>query len=380
MTNHRAAVPPLGGLALLTLSSLVACSGAGGSPSAKPERQAIVVRTAPVTVRDVVYRIQALGSLEPDELTRITAQVEGAVSEVVFREGDRVTPATVLLRIDPERYRLETERAEAALHQAEADAERSEADLKRREELAQSRLVAPEELARSRQETARLRAVAEAARVARAIAEQNLQRSEVRPAAAGVINTRTVDTGQFVKTGDLLATLVDTTRLRLRFRVSDAESLSAHEGAEVTFRVSALGGRDFPARIYHVGQVADPVSRQVEVLAWVRNPGVLKPGFFAEVTLPGQSKNQALVVPEGAVLASEQGFIAYVVDGGTVHERPIQVGLRTGDGFVEMLDGLTRGETVVVEGSDRLADGVAVRDADTPAVADSPAVADAPAR
>jgi multidrug efflux system membrane fusion protein len=131
--------------------------------------------------------------------------------------------------------------------------------------------------------------------------------------------------------------------------------------------VSALGTRDFMARIYHVGQVADPVSRQVEVLAWVRNPGVLKPGFFAEVSLPGASRSEALVVPEGAVLASEQGFIAYVVDGGSVHEKPIQLGLRTGDGLVEILDGLTRGETVVVEGSDRLADGSPVRVMDAPA-------------
>ena len=114
------------------------------------------------------------------------------------------------------------------------------------------------------------------------------------------------------------------------------------------------------------------MSRQVEVLAWVRNPGVLKPGFFAEVSLPGQSKSEALVVPEGAVLASEQGFIAYVVDGGTVHEKPIQVGLRTGDGLVEILDGLTRDETVVVEGSDRLADGAAVRDAGALPSADAP--------
>ena len=371
MTKHPGALLAIGGLAAFTFGTL-GCSGAGGSSSPPPGRAPIAVRTAPVTVRDVVYRIEALGSLEPDELTQITAQVEGAVSEVLFREGDRVTPETVLLRIDPERYRLETERAEAALHQAVADAERAGADLRRREELAESRLVAPEELARSRQETARLQAVAEAARVARAIAEQNLERAEVRPPAAGVINTRTVDTGQFVKTGDLLATLVNTARLRLRFRVSDAESLSAREGAEVTFRVSALGARDFPARIYHVGQVADPVSRQVEVLAWVRNPGVLKPGFFAEVSLPGPSKDEALVVPEGAVLASEQGFVAYVVGGATVHERPIQLGLRTGDGLVEILDGLKRGETVVVEGSDRLADGAAVRDADAPSEAGAP--------
>ncbi len=359
--KHRRVAPALvGGLVLL---SLPACRDTGSAGSGPPARPALAVRTAPVAVQDVVYRIKALGSLEAEDLVQVTAEVEGAVAQVLFNEGDSVTPRTVLVRIDPDRYRLELERAEAAQREATAEAERAGADLRRREELAGAQLVAPEELARSRQETARLRAAVEAARVARAIAEQNVERSEVHPPIAGRINTRTVDTGQFVKTGDLLATLVNASRLRLRFKVSDAESLYARVGEEVTFRVSALGAQDFPAKIYHVGQVADPTTRQVEVLAWVKNPGVLKPGFFAEVVLAGDSRKGALVVPEGAILASEQGFVTYVVKDGVAHQRPIQIGLRTGDGLVEIVDGLKPAETVVIEGSDRLDDGTPVRDA-----------------
>jgi membrane fusion protein (multidrug efflux system) len=169
-----------------------------------------------------------------------------------------------------------------------------------------------------------------------------------------------VETGRFVKEGDVLATLVDTSRLRLRFRVSEGESLRARDGEVVSFKVAAIGDREFPAKIYHVGEVADPATRQVEVLAWVRNPGVLKPGFFAEVTLASESKKGALVVPEGAIQASERGFVTYAVEGGTAKLRQIQIGLRTGTGIVEILSGLKAGESVVIEGSDRIADGAAV--------------------
>ena len=93
----------------------------------------------------------------------------------------------------------------------------------------------------------------------------------------------------------------------------------------------------------------------------MKNPGVLKPGFFAEVTLAGESKKNALVVPEGAVQASEQGFVTYVVEKGKAHLRPIEIGLRTGTGMVEILSGLKPQETVVIEGSDRLADGTNVQ-------------------
>ncbi len=314
-----------------------------------------------VKAEDVTYRVKALGSLEAEELVQVHAEVDGAVTAVEFHEGDRVTPESVLVRIDPERYRLEAERTEATYKKALADQHRAEADLERREELAREQLVAAEELNRARQEAERLTAEAAAARAAWNWASANERRSQVRPPRAGVINTKAVDTGQFVKAGTALATLVDTSRLRLRFKVSAADSLRAREGQAVSFRVAAAGEREFEASIYHVGEVADPTTRQVELLAWVRNPGTLKPGFFAEVTLATESKKGSLVVPEGAVQASERGFVAYVTEDGKARLRLLQVGLRTETGLVEVISGLKAGETVIVEGSDRLADGVAVQ-------------------
>jgi membrane fusion protein (multidrug efflux system) len=363
-------------LAVSAVSVVAAgCGRAEGKAPGKPgaSRPALAVRVAPVAVQDVTYEVKALGSLEPQELVQVTAEVEGAVSEVRFHEGDRVSPQTVLARIDPERYRLEAERAEASLKQAEAERGRAEADLERREALFASQLVAVEEVNRSRGETSRLRAAADAARAQRDWARQNQKRSEVRPPLAGVINTRTAETGRYVKYGDNLATLVDTSRLRLRFKVSETESLRAKEGGEVFFHVAALGQKAFPARIYHVGEIADATTRQVEVLAWVKNPGELKPGFFAEVTLAVESKKGALTVPEGAVQASERGFIVYAVEDGKAKVRPVEIGLRTGTGVVEILSGVEPGQTVVIEGSDRLGEGVAVAESGAPAGTPSPA-------
>jgi RND family efflux transporter MFP subunit len=320
-----------------------------------------MVRVAPVLVQEVIYQIKALGTLEAEEMVQVTAEVEGAVSDVRFHEGDHVNSQTVLAQIDPERYRVELDRAKASLDQSRAELGRAQADLKRREELSEAQLVAAEEMTRSRGENARLSAAVEVSRAAVGIAQQNFRKSEVRAPRAGVINTRTVETGQYVKLGGVLATLVDNSRLRLRFKVSDGESLRARQNGDVKFRVSAIGPQDFPARIYHVGEVADPATRQVEVLAWVKNPGTLKPGFFAEVTLAGEARKNALIVPEGAVQASEQGFVTYVVEKGRAHLRPIEIGLRTGKGSVEILSGVKPQETVVIEGSDRLADGLEVK-------------------
>jgi membrane fusion protein, multidrug efflux system len=360
--------PPLrSGAAVCALFLTVACSGSAGAPAARGgAARAVAVRMAPVQTQDVTYDIKSLGSLEAEELVQVTAEVEGAVSAVNFHEGARVGTGTVLARIDPQRYRVELQRADANLRRAQAEADRARSDLQRREALASENLVAPEELQRARTELERLAAEAASIAAAREIARQNVRRSEVRAPRAGAINTRTVETGQFVRPGTVLATLVDTSRLRLRFKVSEAESLRAQPGQDLTFRVSALGDRPFKATVYHVGSVADPATRQVEVMAWVKNPGELKPGFFAEVALASDTRKAAVVVPEAAVQASERGFVVYAVEAGKARSRAVQVGLRTGTGLVEIVSGLKGGETVVIEGSDRLADGVAVQAAPAP--------------
>ena len=361
-------------LAFLLVGTLtIACSHSDAPPGGGKGKRGLAVRTASVTARDVTYEVKALGSLEADELVQITAEVSGAAKEVAFQAGDRVTADKVLVRIDPERYRLQAEQADASHRRAIADWKRAQSDLARREELARGQLVAIEELNRSRQETERLGADAAAAEASLKIAQQNLQRSSVRAPRGGQMNTRTIETGQFVQVGNTLATLVDPQRLRLRFKVSESESMKAHVGQTVAFRVASLGDKAFTGRVYHVNNVADPATRQIEVLAWVDNPGVLKPGFFAEVTLATGTNRDAVVIAESAIQASERGFVVFVIKNGKAQERPVQVGLRTGSGTVEIIAGLKPGETIVTEGSDRLADGIAVETVEAASVLPLPA-------
>jgi len=321
---------------------------------------AIPVRAGQVKVEQVTYSIQAVGSLEAEDMIQVTAELDGVLTSVSFREGDRVTTDTVIATIDPDRYKLEAERAEANYRRAVADGSQAAATFARREALAKENLVSAEDLNQTRASNDRSAADVAAAKAARDIAAQNLSRAFVKPRHGGVIDKRLVDTGTFVRTGTSLAALVDLSRLRLRFRVSETESLHAQKGQMARFKVAATGDREFVATIYHVGQVADPASRQVEVLAWVQNPGVLKPGFFAEVSLPSESKKDAIVVPETAIQASDRGFVAFVIVDGKAVVRQVEIGPRTGGGEVEILTGLNPGETIVFEGSDRISNGTAV--------------------
>jgi membrane fusion protein (multidrug efflux system)/multidrug efflux system membrane fusion protein len=87
----------------------------------------------------------------------------------------------------------------------------------------------------------------------------------------------------------------------------------------------------------------------------------LRPGSFAQVTVPVGSSAESPVIPQTAVRPSERGFLAYVVEGDVARERELTLGLRTADGRVEVRSGVKPGEQLVVRGGEALREGVKVK-------------------
>jgi hypothetical protein len=123
-----------------------------------------------------------------------------------------------------------------------------------------------------------------------------------------------------------------------------------------------------------VAESADDVSRLVDITANIDDPSdrTLRPGSFAEITVPVASASESPVIPVAAVRPSERGFLAYVVEGDKAVERILTLGMRSADGRVEVLSGLGGGESLVVRGAEALSNGVTVR-IGAPAGAPSPA-------
>jgi RND family efflux transporter MFP subunit len=101
----------------------------------------------------------------------------------------------------------------------------------------------------------------------------------------------------------------------------------------------------------------------VEVTARIDDParGDLRPGAFAQITVPVGDNAKAPVIPQTAVRPSARGFLAYVVEDGAAKERVLTLGMRTTDGLVEVRSGLAAGEQLVVRGAEALRDGAAVK-------------------
>jgi multidrug efflux system membrane fusion protein len=346
--------------------------GQGGGP-------AFPVEVEPVAARVVEATITAAGSIEAFEIVQVTARVPGAVERVRFREGERVAKGQVLVEIEPERYRLAVVEAKAAVEQARAALAEAEAGLSRREGANERNpgLIPGEELGAWSTRAATARAEVAAQEAALRLAQRNANDALARAPFTGIIQTRDVQTGQYLQPGALLTTLVRRDPLLLRFHVPEGESANLAPGLMARFRVRDSKD-DREAKITHVADTAHPSTRMVAVTAEIPNADAsLRPGAFAEVVVPIETKRSAPVIPQTAVRPSERGFLAFVVEGDIAHERILMLGLRTPEGLVEVRDGVEAGDTLVVRGAEALADGAKVKV--SPASPDSSAAARPPA-
>lgn len=337
--------------------------GSSGAAAAGARKMSFPVEVAPVESRQVEYAVTGVGSVEAFETVGVTAQVAGVVERVRFAEGDAAGPTQVLVEIEPQRYRLQLDSARAALAKAVAEREQAQSGLERRQRVNAKNpdLVRQEDVDQFRTQLAVAAAEVADRQAAVALAELNLRYAFVRAPVAGVIQSRTVATGQYVQPGTVLATMVRREPMLLRFHVPEQEALPLRPGQRLNFRVGG-NAQVYQGEIAHVGAAAAAASRMVEVTARVDDPqrGGLRPGSFAEVTVPVGDSVAAPVIPQTAVRPSERGFLAYVVEDGVAKERVLQLGLRTPDGRVEVRSGLRAGEVLVIRGAEALREGAAV--------------------
>lgn len=336
--------------------------GPGGPGGGK--KMEFPVEVQPVESRRVEYTVTAVGSLDAFERVAVTARVAGAVERVLFTEGQVVQKGQALVEVEPERYRLAVEAAEATLEKSLAAKAEAEAGYARRQAASAKNpgLIRGEEI-----ETWRTKVQSTAAEVAQAqsalsTAKLNLRDAFVRAPVSGIIQTRTVETGQYVPVGTVLATLVRRDPLLLRFQVPEQDATPLHTGMTVRFNV-AEEQTLHEAKITHVAAAANQASRMVDVTSNVVNPNrpELRPGAFARVTVPVGATREAPVVPQTAIRPSEKGFLAYIVKDGSAEQRILTLGMRTADGQVEVKNGLAAGETLVIRGAEALRDGAKVK-------------------
>lgn len=327
----------------------------GGPPSGPPAQAAqggapapgsVTVEAVKVVTASLPQTITAVGSLRSDESVTLRPEVAGRISSIAFQEGQPVGKGAMLIRLDPAVPQAEAQQARANLVLAKTKFNRAV-------DLAKSNFISGQ----AKDEAENNLKVSEASLQ---LAEAKLAKMDLRAPFSGVIGLRSVSVGDYVKEGADLVNLESIDPLKVDFRVPEIYMRQVKVGQPLQVQLDALPGKTFEGKVFAVNPLIDAAGRAVVIRAMVRNQDTsLRPGMFARVRLITRDAQEAMVLPEQALVPQgDQQFVYRVVDGKAVRTK-VEIGQRR-DAKVEILNGVARDDIVVTAGQLKLRDGAPV--------------------
>lgn len=366
-------------------SSLAVVLLSACGPEAAPPAPPVEVIVTEVVEQDVPVGSEWLGTTEGAVDAQIRAQVTGILLSREYTEGAPVKKDQLLFKIDPREYQAKVESAKGDLSRAQAVLGAAQNDVRRYTPLAKSGAVSQRELDNAIQAQRAGIASVEAARAALDKAELDLSFTEVRSPIDGISGVALAQVGNLVAPADPnpLTTVSQLDPIRVSFALSEQEYLRF---AELISKVTAEGPAPGEGRLDLIltdgslykykgkgvssGRAIDPTTGTIPVKAEFPNPGnILRPGQYARVRAVTDTKQAALLVPQRSI-REMQGVqqVGIVGDDGKVSMRVVTPG-PTFEGLRVIEKGVAKGERVIVEGLQKVREGMTVKPVTAPAPA-----------
>ncbi|SFX54228.1 efflux RND transporter periplasmic adaptor subunit [Marinospirillum alkaliphilum] len=323
--------------------------------TALAQRPAMPVEAVKVEPRQLIVDTQLVGTLLADEATLISSELAGRLAQVHFTDGQRVQTGTRLFSLDASIERAQLERAKAAAELAEVEYQRAE-DLLRRN--AGSANVRDAALATLRINQAEVK-----------LAEERLAKMTLTAPFHGVLGIRQVSPGDYLTPGQPLVALLATDPLRVEFRIPEVLLRDVSQGQQVEMTFDALTNQRFSGEVMTVSPQVDASGRSLLVQARLANPdNLLRPGMFARVRLILDTRDNALLVPEEALVPEGRNQYVFRIVDGVADKVQVTPGHRL-RGEVEITSGIQAGDRVVTAGQLKLRPGSPAQAINLPAPA-----------
>ena len=343
-----ALVPVLCGLLVLS-----ACKGGGPAAEAqakngeeKKESEAVPVEVAQATRRAVAASYSGTTTLEALGETQVVAKTSGVALAVLVEEGQVVRAGQALVRLDPDRPRLQVAQAAAQMRKLENN-------YRRAQQLVEQRMISANDVDQIKYDLENARAVYRAASL-------ELSYTTITAPISGVVASRSIKSGNFVQINSPIIRIVDASRLEATLNVPEREIAKLKPGQAVGLAVDALPGKQFTGTVDRVAPVVDNGTGTFRVVASFPGNGELQPGMFSRLDINYDQRADALVVPRTALLEDGGEPAVYVVRDGKAQRTVLKLGYNDA-GWVEVREGLKPGDQVVIAGKAALREGSAVQ-------------------
>lgn len=291
---------------------------------------AVVVQ--PTTLRET---ISATGTLLPDESVVLTAETNGVVEDIHFTEGSRVNKGQLILTLDNADLQAQLRKVQYQIDLASDKEFRQQALLERG-------AISQEEYDRSLTEMRTLQADS-------ALLSVQLEKTYLRAPFDGIIGLRQVSVGTYLTPNTAIANLVRVNPIKIEFSVPEKYVNRIGQGDSVRFRIESVAG-DHTAMVYAKEPRIEVATRTFRMRARARNPAnVFTVGSFATLTLELNQFDNTLLVPAAAIVPELGAQKVFLIKNGKAEVTQVTTGIRTNEA-IQILDGLSPGDTVITGG------------------------------
>jgi multidrug efflux system membrane fusion protein len=365
-TARMATGVSLAGVLALVLWKLGALYGATGKPLAPPV--GAPVRVATVRRGAISTTVTNIGTVQALNTVLVRARVDGAIEEVLFKEGQIVSRGDVLVKLDPLPFEAQLRVNQAQLAKDAASLDNAKVDLQRYEELLQADSTSKQTRDTARSVVAQLTAAVanDAAQVD--LARLSLAYATIKAPISGRVGARLIDAGNIVHTADTngLVVITQLSPIAVTFavpqeRLKDLRAAQARGSIPVTVLDDAQGPSENTGEVILIDNQIDTTTGTIRCKAQFSNASdTLWPGQFVTVKVTLKSQPDAILIPTIAVQNGSEGPYVYVVAADNrAKARAVRIGSVEGEQTI-IVGGLSAGETVVTEGQYRLEPDAAV--------------------
>ena len=376
------------------------------------EEIVIPVKTALVEKGEVSSFLKVTGVVEANETVRVTSEIMGQAKEVKVKDGEKVSKGDTLIVLDDEQIKIQVaqaqatldaiqassdkiksgarpqviKQAESALLQAKMNRDSVEENYLRMKKLFTEKAISEQqyEQAKNQYEIADVQyqsaqesyelviegaaeediksveAQVRQAKAALDMARYQLKNTQITAPISGKVTSITVSSGEMISPSIPLLSIIDVSRIFVKVGISEKDISKIKEGQKVSLEIDAFPEEKFRGEVVSKGVAVDQISKTLEVKIEILQPETDIPiGVFARGDILVKTNQNTLIVPSSALTRKKGGIYVYVIEEGVARQKEVVLGIIQ-DERVEILDGLSEKEEIVVLGNQELEDGLKV--------------------
>ncbi|MCH2477011.1 MAG: efflux RND transporter periplasmic adaptor subunit [Gammaproteobacteria bacterium] len=320
----------------------------------------ITVSTTTVITMNLNEEDNVMGMIYSRSSPEIAAEVSGRVISVIADIGDVVEKGQVLAQIASEKYDLQLAQSKAEIARLSALLVNQELDLKRAEKLFKDNLVSEEMVDRTRAEFNALSEQINAANAQLRNSERLIEETEIKAPIKTKVAAKHIDIGDFVQNGMIVYELVDTKNLRVGLSFPEYQSLKLKKGLKVFLTTPTSIDENVETVIKEIKPNVNSNNRSITAIVDFDNPGSWVPGASTQARIILSTYQDALVLPQLAVVRRSVGDVVYLIQNDTAVEQQVDTGIEK-DGLVHIKSGLKKGDIVALDGAGFLTNGTQIK-------------------